>query len=998
MRPLHRGIFKPAFIIFYCLTLSCYGQSPPAIILQHISEENGLSDNHIQCIYKDKNEFLWVGTLTGLNLLDGSAITIFKHDVADSNSLCDNNINTITGGKNDLIWIGTPSGLNSLDPFTRKFTLYHLPENIFGETEFISSLVTDKSGTIFIGTPSGLFYFQNEKFYPVIFPGNKNYLQKNNRITNLAIDHEGIVWISTYNGLWNYDKRTNKAVHVISAENDSNFTELFTAVMVDHENKIWIGTWDKGLKKYDPKKKKFYSYLKTICPKNIGTIAETWQPNGTSLIWINGPGIAFEPQKNKFIHLSQQGNLNLDGDVKQMYKGPEGRLWIGSNSGLYNYNPELPYFTHHIFPKSITHQDVSLLEWNHELLICGQGKDFLKAYDDNLTFKKNYSLQGIKKELTCLSIKASGKESIKAGTNNGIIDINLRTGKSEYHPLDFLAKNFEAGNFITNIYEDKSEKWWVFPWRNGIWITDSTYKNFQQVFINFINEGGKPKPLVIGDAVEDKNNNMWLSDFDEGIIFYDRKLNKFTKPFREKEGERYISTQILYHDDYCYSFSNDAIFYWNCDSAVLHSFELPPPMDKPITSIALDSSGNIWLATRQGLLVYRKNFKNPEHFTVADGLIKNDMDGHLICLANDKIVFGSPDYLTVFDAKQLLAKPGKVPNLVLTEALANGKNIVTDAGTKMAFNHSVNNFIFKWAVTDYNNPLKNNYYYELKGIDTGWRYAGNRGSVEFANLSPGNYILLLKGVNSNGINSNKIITIQFEIKRPFWKSAWFLFLCVLMIASVFYFLYRYRLSQVLKLQTLRNKISLDLHDDIGSTLSSISIMSETAIRQNRENPAKELLEEIKENSILLMERMDDIVWSINTKNDSLETLLIRIKDFATKLFEAREINYQINMAENMKEVKVSMEFRQHIYLILKEAINNLVKYAQCSKAEISADYHQSLLNILIKDNGIGFDTESEPAGNGLLNIKKRAQAIKARLEIFSEPNVGTRISLMVKIK
>jgi ligand-binding sensor domain-containing protein/two-component sensor histidine kinase len=998
MHPFTAGIFRTAFIISLFISISCFGQSTLSVQLQQISEENGLSDNHVQCIYKDNNELLWVGTLAGLNLVDGSAITIFKHDATDSNSIIDNNINTISSDKNGLIWIGTPHGLNSLNPFTRKVTRYHLPKNTFGETEFITSIATGSSGTIFIGTPNGLFYLQNENFFAVIFPGDKNYFQKNNRITNLAIDHEGVVWICTYNGLWNYNLQTKKAVQVISAANDPDFTELFTTVMVDHEDKIWIGTWDKGLKKYDPVTKEIFNYFKTICPKKIGTVAETRQPDGNPLIWIDGPNIAFDPLRNKFIHPSNPGDLRLTGNVKQLYTDPQGRLWIGSSTGLYDYNPDVSYFTHHIFPKPITPQDVSLLEWNHELLVGGQGKDFLKAYDDSLGLKEDYSPRVISKNLSCLSIKASGRESIKAGTDDGIMDINLKVHKSVYHPLDFLAKNFEAGNFITNIYKDNSQQWWIFPWRNGIWKTDSSNKNFKQVFTNFITEGSKPKLLVIGDAVEDKNNNMWFADYDEGIIFYNRRINKFTKPFSEKAGEKYVSSQILFHDDYGYSFSDDAIFYWNCDSAVFHTIELPAPMDKPITSIALDSSGNMWLATRQGLMVYQRGFKNPEHFTVSDGLLRNDMDGSLICLSNGKIVFGSPDYLTVFEPKKLLANPGKAPNLLLTEALANGKNIIPDVSTKMTFDHFVNNFIFKWAVTDYNDPLNNNYYYELKGIDTGWRYAGNQGSVEFVNLSPGNYTLLLKGANANGINSKKIITVQFEINPPFWKSSWLLVLCALLIASIFYLLYRYRLSQVLQLQKLRNKISLDLHDDIGSTLSSISIISETALRQNRENPAKELLEEIKENTILLMERMDDIVWSINTKNDSLENLLIRIKDFAARLFEAREINYQINMAENMKEVHVPMEFRQHIYLILKEAINNLVKYANCSKAEISADYHQSQLSIMIKDNGIGFDPKSRSTGNGLLNMNKRAEAINARLEIFSQPKVGTQISLLVKIK
>ena len=140
-----------------------------------------------------------------------------------------------------------------------------------------------------------------------------------------------------------------------------------------------------------------------------------------------------------------------------------------------------------------------------------------------------------------------------------------------------------------------------------------------------------------------------------------------------------------------------------------------------------------------------------------------------------------------------------------------------------------------------------------------------------------------------------------------------------------------------KMQNIRNKIAQDLHDDIGSTLSSISIISNIAIRDINSDRTKATMIEIKDSSMSLMEKMDDIVWSVNPRNDTLENLLLRIKRFATTLFEAKNIDYTINIQENINEVKLPMEWRQHIYLILKEAINNLVKY---SEATLASNSHQ----------------------------------------------------------
>jgi signal transduction histidine kinase len=359
---------------------------------------------------------------------------------------------------------------------------------------------------------------------------------------------------------------------------------------------------------------------------------------------------------------------------------------------------------------------------------------------------------------------------------------------------------------------------------------------------------------------------------------------------------------------------------------------------------------------------------------------------------------GSPDYLSSFQPSQVLASINHAPHIVLTEFTANGKLITFDSSSKMSFNHTINNFVFKWAVTDYTNPVNNRYYYKLKGIDDEWRSSGKHGEVEFANLSTGKYKLLLKGENSNGVSADKILSIDFVILLPFWRTWWFLTLLFLALAAIFYSFYRYRLRQALKIERLRNKISLDLHDDIGSTLSSISILSEMALHEKKEFASEEMLHEIKENSLSLMERMDDIVWSINPKNDSLESLFLRIKTFASKLFEAKEINYFIQVDEKIKHAQLQMEYRQHIYLIMKEAINNLVKYSESKEARINVIHAGQYLEINIEDSGKGFNTKKATQGNGLQNMKVRAKEMGALLKISSVINGGTHVFLSVKIK
>jgi len=248
-----------------------------------------------------------------------------------------------------------------------------------------------------------------------------------------------------------------------------------------------------------------------------------------------------------------------------------------------------------------------------------------------------------------------------------------------------------------------------------------------------------------------------------------------------------------------------------------------------------------------------------------------------------------------------------------------------------------------------------------------------------------------------------------------------------------------------RMQTIRNKIAQDLHDDIGSTLSSISILSDLAMRglggsaspgssggpgdsaspggpggsagpgsdadngsgssaQPDNEQTNRTMHEIKDSALLLMERMDDIVWSINPRNDSLDNLLMRVRHFATTVFEAKGIDYTIDIPRNISELRLPMDYRQHIYLILKEAINNLVKYAGASLAVIEVRWEGKWLNLCVRDNGKGFvlgiaaaESGTIREGNGLVGMRRRAGLMEAALNIRSAPGEGTEITLRVAV-
>ena len=207
-----------------------------------------------------------------------------------------------------------------------------------------------------------------------------------------------------------------------------------------------------------------------------------------------------------------------------------------------------------------------------------------------------------------------------------------------------------------------------------------------------------------------------------------------------------------------------------------------------------------------------------------------------------------------------------------------------------------------------------------------------------------------------------------------------------------------KLEQQNSLEEMRNHIASDLHDDVGASLSNINILNELT-RRNADNPAKvnEYLSKASDDIRQVSEGISDIVWNINPRYDNLEHLFVRMKRYAADIMDAKNINYQIDFPEQASDIKLDMDKRRDLYLLFKEAINNLAKYSRATHAHIRLSLEKSLVRLTINDNGIGFDTRNNKKGNGLQNMNQRAHLLKGNLIVDSEPGKGTRLLLEMPV-
>jgi signal transduction histidine kinase len=285
----------------------------------------------------------------------------------------------------------------------------------------------------------------------------------------------------------------------------------------------------------------------------------------------------------------------------------------------------------------------------------------------------------------------------------------------------------------------------------------------------------------------------------------------------------------------------------------------------------------------------------------------------------------------------------------------------------------------------------------MVGISTDWIDAGNRNYASYTNLDPGEYIFQVKGSNSDDVWNENGISIDVTIAPPYWQTWWFRILVAGVLIGSMYGAYRYRLKRVIELERLRLRIAHDLHDDVGSNLSAIAIATRTVQHsQKLTSEAKRKLAEIYETAVLTQEGMRDLVWFIKPDKDRLDDLFVRMKETAASLLEDLEVDVQFPEPGDSR--KIPVDFKRSVFLAFKETLTNIVKHASASRVEINVALRDGMLEMVVCDNGRGFDINRVHRGTGLQSLRRRAQTLGGSFEIASQPHGGTSVRFTGKLQ
>ncbi len=971
---------------------------------------NGLSNNSITSIFQDKRGFLWIGTEWGLNRFDGR--TYKQYLTTGIDGLPNLSIYNITEDKDGLLWIGTGGGICSFNPLTEKFITY-----------------SDIGGKVFVDKQNSIWFYIAEEFC-LLNPSTKtvekfalSFQQKetktNKYILSFFEDSKNRFWIATSLGAKQFNRttKTTTSYHFIEQENIHLTVNNSTTFFEDSKGILWVGTWGGGLLRLNEKENKF-EQLKLNYPANDGvnTIFSLHEIelNGERLLMAStGSGLVlFFPETKvkgiafvkQVIQAGKQENELLSNFLSEIYKDRTNCYWIGSNNGLHKIDLQKQFFKWISLPNTVV----------------GSNRIFHSVEDFDEPDKSVYltTQQGWwKMNLTTFSIQPFAVPEkyldLLCNINRYIVTnkgywFTSERGFGFYNPKTQEVKDYTR-NIEPDIHkpirtvrtgrilEDSRGRIWLTHFRSGIKIFD-TITQHTTTLLGLPNEKETLYGKTVYDFKKSSDGSIWVSI--DSLLYQINQQNLSFKtypnfiPTNKKENitER-CQPRILFDNTNRMLLINPRCILEFRNKNLIQLFPQKGLANILIQKIEIDAQENYWVQTNNGFYKVSADFKNWVNFTGNSGI--NGMADiiEIFRAKGNRFIVASAGRVLHFNPNEVIASTQPIP-VVITSVKTKDTTYyfptVQNTSVNISYTSSIETEL---SALGFCNEKENRIYYKLQGWDDDWKELVNSSTIRYEQLPSGNYILYAKAINNAGVESKEIASFNFHVLPPFWKTWWFIIICSIVFIGAIYLLYRYKLNQVLKEERLRSKIATDLHDDIGSTLSSISFYTETIKQQTTEKIPQltSLLNKMGESSREMVGNMSDIVWAINPLNDDVNHLATRIQTHAASLCSLKNIVLHFQCDESIYSLKLSMEQRQNIFLLFKEGINNALKYAICTEITIGLSRQKNLFTLLLKDNGKGFMIEEVEDGNGLLNMQKRAKEIGGNFTITSTRDVGTTI-------
>ncbi|MDP9081058.1 MAG: histidine kinase [Bacteroidota bacterium] len=985
----------------------------------YISVKDGLPDATINAICQDEDGFLWIGTNYGLSRYDGVEFKNFYHSKT-SPSLPGNYIKSIQKLPGQRLLVATSTGLCLFNTRANTFKSLLIPGSakMFPFENNFSIVTIDKQNDVWAASQTALYKLDQ----------NLNILQVNRGLNERDLSLTWFLYVESINPLPDgkvlFRLRKNKKLQYyiytpakkhIFPLNQLNGSRLS---MIDN-SEIRDIAFDKKGNSWFVKHLVDSVYFLNSMSGQISAAAFGHLPgkgqiyfnthinlvnNWLATCTLSDGGMAYWNREASDI---QQGNFTSGillpkHHVTCMLYDRESNLWVGTDNGLYKFTlignaistSELPAYN------AEDHRGIDLSG-----TFVVNGKIFLTTtsggvfYTNKLTAPwKEISWGKNVDENNTWNVRAADGNKFWIGTQKGMYEWEKKMVRPRLVKWPKNQQWISDYPIVTQFTDKENLLWMGLGQGKGL----AAY-NLADHSLQFYSKTDRKNNLPIRFPVtinEDEFGDLWMGGTEgRGLVKWRRADNRFTlflPAYNTNFDNGIINAIYADHKGKIWLGTNSGLLKFDIHSQRIEKVDMPEGLSSnTIYSLAADNRGRIWIGTKNGLSCMELS---SGHFFVFNGYYQSSEDP-VLCVKYDapadKIYFNTSHLFYSITPAELL-RPRPAPSVLITSVTSSGNSLSPAESISLPAND--NNINIAFSAVNLVDGMQNRYYYRLSELSKNWISAGRTRQISFSNLLSGNYSFRVKAQLSDGTMSINEAILLFSVQTPYYKSWWFVVLAIIITGSVIYSIYLNRIRQLLRVQAIRNSIATDLHDDIGSTLSNINILTELS-NANLEKPeqARQFLRRITEEVNTSNQSLDDIVWSINTMNDSYEQIVARMRRYTAELFEGANIAYHIHFDERIANKKLYMEKRKDIYLVFKEAVNNIYKHSGATSVDIKLQTDQNYFQMIIKDNGKGFDPAVPSARNGIKNMKIRVSKWKGSISILSAADKGTILTIIIPI-
>ena len=1041
------ALARTGSIALAIVTLGAPGLHAERLPIQTYNTSNGLAHDRIRCIVPDSRGFLWFCTADGLSRFDGSRFVNYGPEQGLPNP----SVEEIVEAGPGVYWVATLGGLARLvsgftpsqdvnvvasnasarpqDSATRSFTAYTLGSDAAINTVF--RLRKDRAGRLWIGTAGGLFVLEQPNGQPTFRRVDLNSATSPTQVRQvraLAEGGDGSIWIGTPSGLF----RRLPDGRVIG-DPTVRAGEEVRSLLVDRSGRLWIGH-DTGLSVAIPgpagsaRKSPFIYAAPPVCgggpnevrfPTSPGeacrldtiarvpVLARSLSEGSDGRVWIGTPSSLIEFDGVRFRAYSRAHGL-VNHTINAVAEDQAGHVWIGADAGgvskltkggLVSFGEQ----------DGLSEAYVTTISQSRAGPLRARGGwPVVNEFDVERFAWRSFSIPGELESAPIHEMIEDHTGELWVGTAKGLFRFPAVTSvaalaRTRPKAIYTVADGLPPGLMSPALEDSRGDVWMTASLESGRRVVrwERSTSRFHQY------PEADSQELVRGRLAyaEDGAGNVWVGSnrglarhrdgrFTHIEIAEAIPIKRVTGLHVDPRGRLWIGTQ-------------GAGLFRSDDPAAEHPrFTAYPVGDHGLSSptvwcVTDDGAGHVYAGTARGVDRLETESGRFRHFSVADGLAGSEV----IAAFRDRS--GALWFGTFTGISRLVPQPD----------VARGPPTVWIAGLRIRgvtrqLEHLGQPQIALRNLEPHQNQVQIDYFglspatgeplryqYQLEGADSAWTAPTLERTINYAELAPGSYRFLVRAVDVDGHASSSPASVSFTILPPVWKRWWFFTAVVLLALASGYFVHQHRVTRLVEMERLRTRIASDLHDDLGSSLSQISILSEI-VRAHLGNPETRIADPLSRIGTLSRESVDsmgDIVWAIDPLRDTPVHLLQRMRRVANELLGAAGVQLRFDSSGEAGP-PLNADVRRHVFLIFKEILNNVVRHADATTVTVAVIVASRQLHLTVTDDGRGFDVAAQRDGQGLRNMQRRASVLGGSMEVTSASGAGTHVTLTLPVR